>query len=333
MAPKSGKSQRWLALSLLAASGRSAAWVGGLLLGGMLACRPPVPASSARVHVLPAPPSGAERTLRLVRRRGRGGPLLRRVALLVGAPGGPRATRRRTWPRPGRAGSAASTSRAPTLPPAARPAPGRRQRRRLGRARPPERPRLLHDLFDFAGCVDPESGEVRALRSAGLGLNELALGPDGQLLVTRYGSRDDDEGSLVVLDGERRAPGRARARGPARLARAPKSLALDPVRREIWLNTDLLPLDGARRCATTRACSMPRRRERLRFERPRAAVLHLRAGRHGLVRRGRRSRRLRAAPSGSPQRSATASCRSTTPSIRASTSCRTCASSPTAAPS
>jgi len=53
--------------------------------------------------------------------------------------------------------------------------------------------------FDFAGSVDPASGEVRESPAAGLGLNELALGVDGTLLVTRYGFGADSRGSLVVL--------------------------------------------------------------------------------------------------------------------------------------
>jgi hypothetical protein len=100
-------------------------------------------------------------------------------------------------------------------------------------------------FFGSAGSVDPASGAVRRLGADGRGLNELAPGPEGSVLVTRYGGGADGAGSVVVLgeDGAVRAehlllPG---ARGEAAAA---KSVAFDPVRREIWVNTDLLPADG-----------------------------------------------------------------------------------------
>ena len=53
--------------------------------------------------------------------------------------------------------------------------------------------------FDFAGSVDLASGELAEFSGAGLGLNELALGRDGHVLVTRYGFGDDLAGSVVEL--------------------------------------------------------------------------------------------------------------------------------------
>ena len=98
--------------------------------------------------------------------------------------------------------------------------------------------------FDFAGSVDPRSGEVREFASAGLGLNELALGPQGQILATRYGFADDDEGSLVVLSESGEILAEHVLAEPPGLRVLAKSLAFDPLRRETWLNTDLLPPAG-----------------------------------------------------------------------------------------
>ncbi len=95
--------------------------------------------------------------------------------------------------------------------------------------------------FEAMGSVDPSSGEVRRFESLGPGLNELAPGPDGNLLVSRYGVTDGAPGALLVFspDGERidefplDAPPGYRA--------APKTVAFDPIRAEFWATTDLLP--------------------------------------------------------------------------------------------
>jgi hypothetical protein len=99
--------------------------------------------------------------------------------------------------------------------------------------------------FDFAGSVDPETGARAAFTAAGYGLNELALGPDGSVLATRYGYGEARAGSVVVL-GEDGAP-RAEhlLADPPGYRVAAKSVAFDPLRREIWVNTDLLPVEGA----------------------------------------------------------------------------------------
>lgn len=99
--------------------------------------------------------------------------------------------------------------------------------------------------FDFAGSVDPATGEVREFRSAGLGLNELALGPDGQILVTRYGFGSDDEGSLVVLSEAGDVIAEHVLRDPPGWRTLAKSVAFVPLRHEVWVNTDLQPQHGA----------------------------------------------------------------------------------------
>jgi hypothetical protein len=87
--------------------------------------------------------------------------------------------------------------------------------------------------FDLAGRVDPETGAVQEFANAGLGLNELALGPAGQVLVTRYGFGGDDEGSLVVLSERGEILAEHVLPDPPGLRAQAKSLAFDPLRRRL----------------------------------------------------------------------------------------------------
>lgn len=121
--------------------------------------------------------------------------------------------------------------------------------------------------FDLAGRVDPASGAVQEFAGAGLGLNELALGPDGRVLVTRYGFAGDDEGSLVVLSEAGEILAEHVLAAPPGLRVLAKSLAFDPLRRETWLNTDLLPLAGGAALHDARVLDAGGR-ERLRFSDP-----------------------------------------------------------------
>ena len=125
-------------------------------------------------------------------------------------------------------------------------------------------------FFEPSGWVDPRTGGSRLFTGAGLGLNELALGPDGQILVTRYGT-PERSGSVVVLDPE----GNVLAEHPlapprAGLAVAAKSLAFDPVRREVWVNSDLVPVDAPATAEghDARVLDLASGRERLRVEHP-----------------------------------------------------------------
>jgi hypothetical protein len=101
-------------------------------------------------------------------------------------------------------------------------------------------------FFEAAGRVDPRSGEVRHLHELGLGLNELAPGPDDGVLASRYGPGDggDGAGGLVVFDVD----GAALAEWPIHAAPghqvAPKTPAWDPLRGELWTTTDVLPTSG-----------------------------------------------------------------------------------------
>lgn len=100
-------------------------------------------------------------------------------------------------------------------------------------------------FFGPAGFVDPATGAVERLDTLGPGLNELALGPDASILATRYGRDLGGDGSVVWLaaDGGFLAELVLEPGADGEVAAA-KSVAFDPLRREIWVNTDLLPGDG-----------------------------------------------------------------------------------------
>jgi streptogramin lyase len=122
--------------------------------------------------------------------------------------------------------------------------------------------------FDDAGAIDPATGAAVRFAAAGHGLNELALLPDGRVLATRYGAMDGGGGgSLVLLD-----PAGA-IQAEHLLAAAPgetiaaKSLAYDPVRRVVWINTDVLP-DGAPTRHDARIVDLASGRELARFSEP-----------------------------------------------------------------
>jgi hypothetical protein len=91
--------------------------------------------------------------------------------------------------------------------------------------------------FESAGWVDPHDGATRRLAALGVGLNELAHGPDGSLLVSRY----VEAGSVVVFDAEGALLAEHPLTPPPGFSAVPKTVAFDPSRREIWVTTDLLP--------------------------------------------------------------------------------------------
>jgi hypothetical protein len=95
-------------------------------------------------------------------------------------------------------------------------------------------------FFGSAGRVDPQTGLVQRFDGAGRGLNELELGPDGSILATRYGRDGGASGSVVGLDPEGRILWEHPLSAPEGLILAPKSLAYDPLRGEVWLTSDLL---------------------------------------------------------------------------------------------
>jgi hypothetical protein len=123
--------------------------------------------------------------------------------------------------------------------------------------------------FESAGYVDPGSGRVVRFEAAGIGLNELTLSPGSEILATRYGTSGGGGGSVVVLDAEGAVLAEYPLGAPEGYRAAPKSLALDPVRGELWVNTDLLPeVRGEGEVRHDTRVLGPGGHERLRFERP-----------------------------------------------------------------
>ena len=112
---------------------------------------------------------------------------------------------------------------------------------------------LFTTFYESAGSVDPETGEVKRFDALGKGLNELALiarGVFGELLVvaSRYGSGSDEagDGELVYFRADGTAfPGPGiPLPAPPGYRSAPKTPVFDERSREIWVTSDLLPLEG-----------------------------------------------------------------------------------------
>jgi hypothetical protein len=100
-------------------------------------------------------------------------------------------------------------------------------------------------FFGRAGFVELETGRVVRFGPETEGLNELALGPHGQVLATRYGSPQGHGGSVAVLEPDGDLVAELPLDPPDGYQVAAKSVAWDPDRNEIWVNTDLLPDAGS----------------------------------------------------------------------------------------
>ena len=104
-------------------------------------------------------------------------------------------------------------------------------------------------FYEEMGRVRPATGEVEYFPALGRGLNELALGPEGQIYVTRYGSGLDaperaGDGGLVVVseDGRKLRETTLHARDGA--VTAVKSVAVDPRSGRAFVNADVLREKG-----------------------------------------------------------------------------------------
>ena len=133
---------------------------------------------------------------------------------------------------------------------------------------------LAHDagvfyttFYETAGRVNPATGEVIHFDGLGKGLNELAHGPDGAILVSRYGGADGGDGSVLLLEPDGRVRAEHRLDPTPGHVVAPKSVAFDPVRREIWVNADLLPQGDGKVRYDARILDL-QGREQLRVETP-----------------------------------------------------------------
>ncbi len=97
-------------------------------------------------------------------------------------------------------------------------------------------------LFETSGWVDPATAESRRWLHLGTGLNEIALGPDGTLLFSRYAR---ERGSIVIVDPDGTPVAEHELTPPAGFYVAPKTPAWDETRGWIWITTDILPAAGA----------------------------------------------------------------------------------------
>jgi len=99
-------------------------------------------------------------------------------------------------------------------------------------------------FFGSSGFVDADSGALTVFEGLGTGLNELAPGPGSTLLASRYGSADGGPGSVVIFGTDGTLVAEYPLAAPEGIVAAPKTVAFDPVRREIWATVDLVARDG-----------------------------------------------------------------------------------------
>jgi hypothetical protein len=99
-------------------------------------------------------------------------------------------------------------------------------------------------FFGPAGFVDLRSGALQVFEELGVGLNELARGPGQTLIASRYGAADGGQGSVVLMGADGDLVAEYRLGAPEGFLAAPKTVAFDPIRREIWVTVDLVPRAG-----------------------------------------------------------------------------------------
>jgi hypothetical protein len=100
-------------------------------------------------------------------------------------------------------------------------------------------------FYEEMGRVRPATGEVEHFPALGRGLNELALGPEGEIYVTRYGSGLDDpqgngDGALVVVSEAGRKLREAPLHARDGAVTAVKSVAVDPRSGRVFVNADVI---------------------------------------------------------------------------------------------
>jgi len=96
-------------------------------------------------------------------------------------------------------------------------------------------------FFGLAGVVELPQAAARPLEALGRGLNELAAGPDGSILASRYGAEGGGPGALVWFGPDGAPRGEIALEADPGLVAAPKTPAFDPTRRELWTTLDLVP--------------------------------------------------------------------------------------------
>lgn len=123
-------------------------------------------------------------------------------------------------------------------------------------------------FFEASGWVDPVTGTHARFSELGPGFSELAPGPDGDLVAARYGRPGELHGSVVRFSPEGELRWEWPMEGVPGMRVAPKSVAYDPVRRETWALTDLLPLSADGAVGHDARVLDDRGRQRLRIETP-----------------------------------------------------------------
>ena len=101
-------------------------------------------------------------------------------------------------------------------------------------------------FYELAGAVQPATAAVRHFEQLGTGLNELAPGPEGTILATRYGGGQDDpggNGSLVLFSPDGLLFAEYPLMAPDGFTIAPKTPAWDEHASRYWVTTDLIPRD------------------------------------------------------------------------------------------
>jgi hypothetical protein len=129
-------------------------------------------------------------------------------------------------------------------------------------------------FFEAAGWVDPRTGANKRLADLGTGLAELALASGGQLVGARYGRPGERNGSVVRFSPEGFVVAEYPLAGPRRRRVAPKSVAYDRRREEVWVLTDLLPDAGDGAIGHDARVLDRWGRERLRIVRPEVQFAH-----------------------------------------------------------
>jgi hypothetical protein len=99
--------------------------------------------------------------------------------------------------------------------------------------------------FGSSGWVEPETGRVRWLPELGAGLNEITTRPDGDLVISRYPITGGLPGSVVRIDPDGRRLDEFVLPAPDGYLAGPKTVAVDPLRGDIWIAMDLLPGESA----------------------------------------------------------------------------------------
>jgi hypothetical protein len=115
--------------------------------------------------------------------------------------------------------------------------------------------------FEEMGRVLPGMDQVEHFDDLGPGLNEIALGPDQNLYVTRYGA-DKKDGSVVAISPEGRKLREAALHAQNGALTAPKSIAVDPLSGDVFVNADVVAPGGAVSFAAFRLDAELRLKER-----------------------------------------------------------------------